>query len=135
MKFQRIWLKKGTFLYHGTGTEEDFEMPIGPAWFSDLVSVALRFSTWHGEGRPRVLRYVVTRSVQVAIIRTDRDFQRFQDAVAEATGIETENDPRELAENTCQTNVPGWLIWNNYNPGHDILLCRPEDVLERVAFR
>lgn len=123
----RIWLKKGTVLYHGTSSEHEFDMPDAPAWFSEAPEVAWYFARRSGEGEPRVLKYRVVKAVQLALIRGRADMDRFRELIGEHYG-----EPQEMAELTCRAGFDGWCIPNNYPEGSDTLLCDPDSILVKI---
>lgn len=114
-------LTRGTQLYHGTSADEDFSIPNGPAWFSDAEAVAHNFQRWHTGPRPRILQFWVADRPELLLIRSQTDFDAFEDEHEELP-----NDPAEMAETVCRAGYDGWIIPNNYPEGADILLCRPE---------
>ena len=125
-----LTLRRGKILYHGTNTQDEFDVPDGPAWFSDTESVAREFATWHGDsGRPRVLSFKLTHNLRLARIDDVLDFDkatRTEDAVSEYA------DPTELANEVCR-GYDGWIIPTNYPDGADIMICSPSGWLERVG--
>lgn len=131
MRFKRLWLKRGTVLFHGTSVDEDFDVPQGPAWFSNSEQVARYFANWHDGPNARVLTHTVTASVALPVIETDQDWRVFQQRVAITLGHDDSDysDPNEFAECVCQAGLPGWTIPHNYPEGADILICRPDFVV------
>ena len=136
-----LTLRKGTRLYHGTSAEEDFDVPNGPAWFSDASEVADRFSRGRPGPRQRVQVYRVARGgLRLPEVADLADLRRL---VARAAGrrwrdpYEVEDfvegmSVDEMADAVCG-HYDGWWIPDNYGPGHgDILLCEPWKWLERV---
>ena len=116
----------GTMLYHGTQSPERFEVPDGPAWFSNDREVARRFTTWHtssGRMRPRVLTYRVVETIPtLARVGSEEEFARLleEHGLSDVIG-------QEGAEDFCEGRYNGWVIANNYGPGAaDVLLCEPE---------
>ena len=135
-------IPKHTRLYHGTSAEERFEedggTPDGPAWFSNRASVASEFArNWHeGQGRgrdARVLVYEVTRAIpKIATIRTRPAFDR----VLTRIGLDSETVEAGMEEIRdamgSQRGLNGWRIYDNYQPGDDILLVDPSAYLKLV---
>lgn len=128
-------IKKGTILYHGTSAEEDFEIPEGPAWFSDGKAVARAFSG-RGPGNPRILRFEVVRRITglIHIVGT-MAFDRMVEMLARQYG---ENPDRfenylDVAQALCDRGHPGWAVPWNYPDGSDIMLCRPAGWLSLVG--
>lgn len=120
-------LKKGTTLYHGTQAVEDFEIPDGPAWFSDGEDVSREFVTWNeAGGRPRILVYEVTTSITgLVLINNAQDMKQL---VRELFGEDDDGycGIQELAEAVCDAGYNGWHTPWNYPSGSDTMLCDPE---------
>ena len=131
MKPRTITLRRGIILYHGTSSDDDFDIPSGPAWFSDTESVARWFAKRNEDGRPRVITYRLIRNLRLARIDGIVDFDK-------ATGIEDAAreyaDPTDLANAVCERHE-GWIIPNNYPDGADIMICSPENYLVFVGCR
>lgn len=116
-------LTRGLLLYHGTSVEDDFIVPDGPAWFSDSEDVAVRFSSWHDGGRPRVIGFEVVDAPRLLLVRSTDDFTRFFEN--ENGGDDCCGSPEDMAEVVCSRGYDGWTIPNNYPTGADIMLCEP----------
>lgn len=125
----------GTKLHHGTSSEEYFEIPDGPAWFSTSRSVAVKFASWNYSGPThsgplRVLTFRVKKKICGLInIQSSKDMDLFTGHL-EKQGFDGET-PRELAESVCHLGFNGWHIASNY--GHeesDTLLCDPAEWLD-----
>lgn len=121
-------LSTGDVLYHGTGGEDDFDIPDGPAWFSTDRRVAESFSDWHEGYNPRIKTYEVASPVELVLFHDRVDISEF----FEENGLwDHENyGAGELAEELCKLGFDGWIIPNNYNPGDDILICTPFSVVK-----
>jgi hypothetical protein len=120
---QRVTLKKGTRLFHGTSTEERWEIDdIGmvPFWVSEDRAVAEWFTEWHGGDHPRVLVFELTEDLPDLVrLRGLEDMKQWLEFI----GVDPECwGPQEAAYATCE-HAGGWLLENNYETGHDILLC------------
>jgi len=128
-----------TTLYHGTSAEEDFDIPDGPAWFSDDWGVAEEFVAWHPGSRPRILEYKVVREPKLFVWHRHEDLDALYDESDEEMAdywrgeqpwrdMETE----ELVEEVGRAGYDGWNIPNNYPSGADIVILYPEDFVELV---
>jgi len=130
---RRFTIWKGYELYHGTRVEEDFEIPNGPAWFSDSRSVAEEFVDWHeADGPRRILTYKVTTEIPLVLIEDGTDMERLSEWLEEEHGLSLDGGSQEMAENLCQVEI-GWHIPYNYSSGSDTLLCDPDRWLELVG--
>lgn len=145
-------LRKGTLVYHGTSSEEDFTDLNGPAWVSGAEAVARNFVDWAGgRGRPRVLVFRVATAPSLAVAESTAEFKSFAEWVAaRAAGVVDLSDmgpfdesiPADaftaigtgLAESLCNARlgIDGWHIPRNYDDGDDTMLCEPERFLEFV---
>lgn len=119
---------KNTVLYHGTASPEDFDIPRGPAWFSNAEAVARSFMRWHGQSeRSRVIAYRTTSRVPNLLFIDGTDtMSRF------VKSLDLSGDPQELAEAVCDGGWNGWNIPSNYLEGSDLLLCEPERWVVRL---
>jgi hypothetical protein len=132
-------IAKGRLLYHGTSAAEDFAGLRGPAWVSERRDVAEYFARWwegdtlahevgDGTGTPRILTFRVTQTItKLARPRNPRELQALMDELWEES-----DSPEEMAEATCN-RYNGWIVPDNYHPGGDIMLCRPQRWLEFVS--
>lgn len=118
----RVTLKAGTLLYHGTDCD-DFEEKAdsldGPAWLTSSRSVAERFASRSGGwgGQKRVLVYRLTEDVELPEILSSRGMQELADEHnLDLNGVEA------MRESVANAQLPGWIIPNNYPDGDDILL-------------
>jgi hypothetical protein len=111
-------LPVGTILYHGTSEDFDPTEISGPAWFSTEIKVAQKFS----RGGP-IFVYRVEAPITLALIEDGRAFDRFK----EIYNIESYS-AEDMAEGMRYTDLDGWIIPNNYNPGDDILLVGMSDI-------
>jgi hypothetical protein len=128
----RVIVGAGSELLHGTGVEEDFEVPDGPAWFTDDEATAAMYSKWSEVERPRVLRYRVIEPVTLPLIVGNDEEDRF----AAATGIDPRVDYVEFAREACRLGIAGW--WSEHpgkKHGADVMLCRPEQHLQLLGLR
>ena len=69
-------LPVGTIIYHGTNTNEHFEMPHGPAWFTLDDATAHKWSGWHqsdkrNQGLRRVMLFRVSETLHLLDRRND----------------------------------------------------------------
>lgn len=135
MAKRKIWrtsIKKGTELFHGTSSKEEFDVPSGHSFFSDSPEVAKKFvRPRRGGGVPRILRLRARKPItKLALIESAEEY----DALFEELGRRTGHDPLGFphAEIACQAGLEGWVIPQNYPEGSDIMLCYPEDYLELV---
>lgn len=121
-------LPRGTTVYHGTGSDEDFDTLPPPSWVSCSKDVAIWFAKTSDASRARVLIFKTRSSLKLEVLD---DLEVFQRRLEELDG---QDDIREFAQNFCaQTSRDGWIITHNYGPNQeDILLCDP-DVLEYVG--
>ena len=121
-------LRKGTVVYHGTSSPEQFEMLKGPAWVSTRPDVAKNFERWHSfnKNKPRTLSFVLTRNVKLKPIASKEEMEQ----LAWDLGSDT-SDPVALAETLCNAGqYDGWIVPDNYGSGNpDIMLCYPEACL------
>lgn len=134
-------LRRGTLVYHGTATENEFDVLNGPAWVSDSFGVARHFAN-RGASRSRVVVFRVQTVPRLAMIANAREWASF---VAWATGAcyarddfddDVEYGPYEIAEMVCDNGiVDGWIIPANYPEGADIMLCNPSRFLGFVEER
>lgn len=121
-----VTLRRGMLLYHGTDAKEDFEMPRGPAWFSNSIDVARWFSTWHDEARPRILVFKLKEKLVLPEVTQDRSNEIWE--IIEDQGI----DADVLYNNICSKH-DGWIIPDNYPQGADIMICSPDNHLMFVG--
>lgn len=124
---RQAWLKRGTIVYHGTSSEDEFENLNGPAWVSNSVDVAKEFIGWTGsEGRERILRFSVKKSVRLLVINSTEEIQE----LGEYLGIGRNFTSFELAEGIANAGYDGWIIPENYGyDAADILLVEPMEIL------
>jgi len=75
-----ITLEPGQVLYHGTRTPGLFDVPDGPAWFSNAYAVAAHFAVSRGRGfssgRPTVIEYQLTQPIELVEIWSPDDMSR-----------------------------------------------------------
>lgn len=130
-------LRKGTRLCHGTAAKERFDIPDGPAWFSNEAEVCDYFTGWHGEKKSRHARVQWFRVAEpgLRLVRVD-NAQDLEGIVADAGEEPYEGRGSEdLAELACGL-YDGWTIPDNYGPGKaDVMICDPERWLEPQAPR
>ena len=132
---RRDAVERGTRLYHGTSSEEDFTDLEGPAWLSTSAEVERRFVPWAGgSGPPRILVYEVhTRIFGLVRILDEADMARLRRAVDPDEDTDT---PVDLAERVCAAGFSGWNVPHNYGYGaSDLLLCDPMRLLRYVEMR
>ena len=135
MNLPTIYLQPGLRLYHGTDALNHFDIPTGPAWFSQSLEVAEWFKSWHSQGgKPRILKYEVTAPVKLLAIRTSAELND----IAEEFGLDFTSEPDSLC--SAGLGVAGWNVIGNYAPtvpgqqaGDDIMLCDPERWLRRLG--
>ena len=128
-------LRKGSLVYHGTSSEDEFIDLNGPAWVSDAETVARWFVGWAGgKGSPRVLVFRVTSSPTLVVVDPDDDdeFRRFTRWVEERTGQDSGGGIYDLASLLCELGVDGWHFPKNYPGGSDTMLCDPDRFLEHI---
>lgn len=127
-------LRKGTAIYHGTSSPEQFEMLRGPAWVSIQPDVADRFQKWHrfDRNKPRTLSFVLTRNVRLKPIASKDEMEQ----LAWDLGSDT-SDPPGMAMALCGTGqYDGWIVPDNYGSGSpDIMLCSPESCLRPNQYK
>ena len=142
-----VVIPAGTTLWHGTGAETGFTMPHGPAWFSDARSVAQHFAWLRAPmGGPlfpsRILRFEVIEDLALPTVHATEVLKRSNGRAGEVFGtrvwgqfveemIGRGGDMDDLSDAVC-TKFNGWRVVNNYQPGDDIMLCRPGRFLRRV---
>jgi hypothetical protein len=116
-------LPEGTILFHGTSGEESFQIPRGPAFFTDDYGVARSFTTWHGDREnPRVLRFeVATEIPRLALIKSKETLDR----LADEASMERTTDTRGRIEIVRFHQFDGWIMPDNYGNGADIMLFQP----------
>ena len=126
-------LPVGTELYHGTQAPERFDVPRGPAWFSDSEGVADNFVRWNrvmGTPRPRIYTFEVVREIPgLALIETPAEMEAFVEVIG--VGGYGLYGLRELAEAVCDhrwLDLAGWVVPYNYpDGGSDTMLCDPDE--------
>lgn len=117
-------IPRGTILYHGTSAKFSPEEIDTPAWFSTSESVADNFKTWHG-GRGKVYKYRTIKPIKLPRLDSRDDFESF------CYKFEIGDAPEDIVATILQTDLPGWIMPNNYPDGDDILLVS-SDALEPV---
>lgn len=130
-------LRKGTLVYHGTSSEEEFTDLNGPAWVSASEAVARSFVHWNqGSGVPRVLVYRVTTAPVLVVVESKSEFAQFVAWVEDKIGVEAEQGAFDFAEQICDNQqllgLDGWHLPKNYQAGSDTMLCDPDLFLEFV---
>lgn len=127
-------IPEGAVLFHGTSAAEAFDVPDGPAWFSESRSVAERFSPRYQGPKPRVLEYRVARPARLVVLRSSKEFAEFLDSLdGEEGGYRSSTDAAQIV---CESGrFDGWIVPNNYPDGSDILICEPDAHLMRVRSR
>lgn len=125
IKWKKYWpdtltLQIGTPLYHGTN--EDFDTLDFPAWFSTSYQVAKHF----GE---IVWEFNVSNPIELPKIVSRQEMSKFQ----EVFNMDEFYGTEDMIEQMKKTNLPGWIIPNNYNPGDDILLMNDNNVSKVVS--
>ena len=125
--FQRVTLRRGLRVYHGTCSDESWEnddIPMAPFWVSESPQVAEGFKTWHQDTEEsecqRVLVYELTRDIEdLVVLHGLMEMKRWLAYI----GLDPECwGAQEAAEATCD-HAGGWIIEGNYPEGHDIMLC------------
>jgi hypothetical protein len=130
-------LRKGSLVYHGTSSEEEFTALNGPVWVSGAEAVARSFVHWNrGGGIPRVLVYRVIEAPRLAVAESKVEFMRFVGWVEEKIGDDASDGSYEFAEQICDNwrllGIDGWHLPKNYQDGSDTMLCDPDQFLEYV---
>lgn len=142
-------LRKGSLVYHGTSSEEEFTDLNGPAWVSDAAAVADFFKSWKfDKGQPRILTFRVREAPRLALIGSDEDLRHLATWAMQTTGLYVYVDaydegedqgyrelaPEGLLEAVCRAGLDGWHIPDNYRDpkGSDTMLCDPERFLEYI---
>lgn len=140
--------KVGDVLWHGTAKAYGFATLSRPAWVSDSHVVASNFARWRlddDRGVSRVMRYVVARPFTLPTMSGRSNealglwIQRVVDNRPPAgdeddlyyEGYE-EHEIDAMAAFVCRAGFHGWRITDNYGPGDDILLCKPDLLLRRA---
>jgi len=131
-------IPKGTILYHGTNSDEEFDVPDGPAWFSTSQIVAEKFSAWHGDElskNRRIIKYRVRNRIpKIVNIESNMDMEAIIRKIERWEEELNEASPTEIAETLCSAGYNGWNIPNNY--GHrqsDTMLCVPDNWLDLIS--
>lgn len=132
--------RRGTVLWHGTNAGVGFRELRGPAWVSDSRAVARTFATSYtnrdGE-LSRVTKYVV--DVPFSLPTYDAhggstiSFEEWLAWLTNEPDLDLSSGSNEIAETVCARGLDGWRIIDNYMPGDDIMICRPERFLRRVS--
>jgi len=136
-------LRKGSLVYHGTSSEEEFTDLNGPVWVSNAKGVADFFATWQAtrQGRPRVLMFRVREAPRLAVLYDDADCKQLVEWVRSVSGVDIEHfedfgelAPHGLVEAMCRTGIDGWHIPENYKApkGSDTIICYPDRFLEYI---
>ncbi len=129
-------LPMGSTVYHGTGVNEGFDMPTGPAWFTDSVEVASEFIKSNATNR-RVLAFEVIKRPTMLV------FPIYQDVFAWLNSMHgTDIDyTYDAAKQICSMHHDGWILSHAYPGGFvnqdlekgavftDIMLCNPRKFL------
>lgn len=116
-------IPKGTILYHGTSEDFDPADIITPAWFSTSRSVADNFSHWNGDPKA-IHEYKVIKPIRLPRIDDKNDFEAF----TEKFGIDT-TSAEDMRGTIQRTELPGWIIPQNYSDGDDILLVSTNNIV------
>lgn len=130
-------LRKGSLVYHGTSSEEEFTDLNGPAWVSGAEAVARSFVHWNqGGGVPCVLVYRVIEVPKLAMAESKIEFMQFVGWVEETIGMDAEPGSFDFAEQICDNRqllgIDGWHLPKNYPAGSDTMLCDPDLFLEYI---
>lgn len=124
-------IEVGTELYHGTQSPEEFDIPNGPAWFSESQYVAEDFVKWNEwpdeKMRPRILTFNVIAPIELVSFDGEDAIEQFK----EHHGVES-GGIRDLADAVCEAGFNGWIVPHNYPSGADIMVCEPEGYVEFI---
>lgn len=159
LPMRRVVIPTGTVLLHGTA-KRYAGLPPGPAWYTDLPEVTY-IGARENMFLPRERRWKPLRVIAVAAIApltlagldsvavdyhafasgdyfNRREFDRRGDLAAfihevgfRPAGVAGE-DQAGLARAACEAGFDGWILRDIYDPGDDILICRPAESLETV---
>jgi len=126
LAMNRIAIKKGTLLYHGTDCAGDFAIPDGPCWFALNQEDAVKWVGWSEslpEGRERgSWRVLITETVDDIDLIDVISLERWEEV---AMGVC--NDPEAtnyaVANGLWKNGIIGWI------GDQEIMLTTPDQVL------
>jgi hypothetical protein len=115
-------LPAGTVLFHGTDNDdfdESNDRLEGPAWVSTSKSVAAHFASRSGGwgGVKRVISYTLADALSLPEITSRADMLELSEEHDICLG-----GAEEIRESFQASELPGWIIPNNYPDGDDILI-------------
>lgn len=126
MKFKT--LLRGTKLFHGTSSEDAFDIPDGPAWFALEQEEADYWQENTGEtGIPRTLHFEALRDLNLADVINEEDWIAACLKAGIRSPLDEGTDALDNAESVCGLGVDGWVS------SDEVMLCDPESVLRRVG--
>lgn len=130
-------LEPGTILYHGTCSQERFDMPRAGSWFSADRGVAHGFSSWcTGSPNRRILVFMTASPARLLTVEGEPGRRVFTDDLAGKLGTDPllVYEPGKAARATCQAGHDGWYSADAYGPGQsDIMLCHPDRHLRLIV--
>ncbi len=115
-------LPAGTVLFHGTDNDdfnESDDTLDGPAWVSTSRSVAAYFANRSGGwgGVKRIVCYTLAEALSLPEITTRADMLELAEEHDLSLG-----GAEEIRDSIANSELPGWILPNNYPDGDDILI-------------
>lgn len=122
--FPKRTLPKGTVLYHGTDSQEDFSLPTGDCvWFTLDPQKAKTWAGWASHPSRGPARVIECRTTQDLVLYDTTDETTYFELCFTLTG-DPEHPHMAVARELEETGAQGWI-----SDGRDgeIMLCNPAD--------